>query len=348
MSEIKKFIDDIAKGKHLDIPDAGRMFQIIMAGGATPVQIASVLMGMKINGETTDEITGAVLAVRNKMRKLDVPDDIHEKMIDTCGTGGDGKRTYNISTAVAFVAAASGLNVAKHGNKAVSSRSGSADVLRALGVNTEASDAVLVECLREAGMCFMLASRFHPTMRNVAPVRQDMAIRTLFNVIGPLVNPAIPNMQIIGVYDVRLLEPVAMVLKEVGIKHVWVVHGSDGMDEITINGETIVVELKEGEIRKFKINPVNYGIEPPEDEDELRGGGEIKNAQALKELLNGKEGAYRDIVILNTAAALVVGGRALNMAEGINLAADSIDSGRARKVLEKLVEVSNREVVPNE
>lgn len=344
MSEIQNFLDDIADGKHLSVADAGRVFQIIMNGGATPAQIAATLIGMRINGETADEISGAAMALRQKAKKVQVPDEMREVIIDTCGTGGDGKGTYNISTAVAFVVAGAGVPVAKHGNKAVSSKSGSADVLRALGVNIDMDEELAVECLRQAGICFMMAPRFHSAMRHVAPVRQELAMRTIFNLLGPLINPAMPERQLLGVYDEKWVEPLAHVLSNLGSRHAWVVHGSDGMDEITIMGETVAAELKDGEVRSFVIKPEEFGIEIPEDEDALIGGNEIENSRAIKSLFAGEQGPYHDIVAINAGAALVVGGKAQNLKEGIKIACTAIDNGNAKAALAKLVEVSNSRV----
>lgn len=341
MSEIQKYLTEIAERKHLDLPDAGRVFQIIMAGGATPAQIAAVLMGLRVNGETVDEISGAALALRNKMKKLAIPEELQSRIIDTCGTGGDNKGTYNISTTVALVVASCGVPVAKHGNKAISSRSGSADVLTALGVNIEASEENTIASLVEAGICFMMAPRYHIAMRHVTPVRQELAIRTIFNILGPLVNPALPERQLLGVYAKHLVKPLAQVLDNLGSKKAWVVNGSDGMDEITLNGETYIAELKDGNVTTFTINPNELGLEPPVG-DELIGGDAIHNARELKAVLNGKEGGYRNIVLLNAAAGLIIGGKAHNMKDGMALAAEAIDSGKAKATLEKLVEITNR------
>jgi len=340
-NEIQKYLDIIAQGKHLDIPDAGRVFQIIMSGGATSAQMAAALIGLRINGETVEEISGAAMALRNKVKKVEVPDKIRSKLMDTCGTGGDKKGTYNISTAVAIVTAACGVPVAKHGNKAISSRSGSADVLRALGVNIDIDENGAAYCLQEAGICFMMAPRFHTAMRHVAPVRQELAMRTIFNLLGPLVNPAMPERQLIGVYDRELIEKLANVLHNLGSSHAWVVHGADGMDEITIMDETYVAELREGKVSTFTIKPEELGIERPEDEDALIGGDEIENANALRSVLKGEQGPYRDIVLINTAAALLITQRVSQIKDGMQMAATAIDNKLALQSLEKLVEVSN-------
>lgn len=343
-NELQEFINSIASGNHLSLQDSGRVFQIIMKGGATPAQIAAILIALRINKETVDEISGAAMALRTKAKKLELPDAIKDIAIDTCGTGGDGKGTYNISTTVAFVLAACGLPVAKHGNKAVSSNSGSADVLTALGVNVDITPEQTLECLNEAGICFMLAPLYHSAMRHVGTVRQELGVRTIFNLLGPVINPAMVNRQILGVYSKDLVEPMAKVLANLGATRAWVVHGLDGMDEISVMSETFVAELKDGEVKTFTIDPKTYGIEPPEDENELIGGDGVYNAQALKNILSGQEGAYRNAVIVNAAAGLIVGEKATDFRQAIAMAAEAIDSGKAKARLEKLVEISNSEI----
>ncbi len=347
-NEMQRILGLVAEGKHLGIPDAGRAFQIMMLGGATPAQIAALLMGLRINRETVEEITGAAMALRNKAKKLTVPEELRPRILDTCGTGGDKKGTYNISTAAAFVVAGCGIPVAKHGNMAVSSKSGSADVLRALGVNIDAAEDVMVRALTEAHICFLMAPRFHAAMREVAPIRRELAMRTIFNVLGPLINPAMPERQVLGVYSRDLVEPLARVLDHLGSKHAWVVHGADGMDELTTTGETYVAALENGQVRTFTITPEEYGLARPEDPNALAGGEAMVNAQALRYLLagHGKEEGhklkpYRDIVLLNAAAALIVAGKATDLHQGLALAAQSIDSGRAKTALDKLVEITN-------
>ncbi len=343
MSEIQKYLNIIAEGQHLSYTDTSRVFQIIMAGGATPAQISATLMGLRINGETIDEISGAVLALRAKSKKLNIPTELQANIIDTCGTGGDSKGTYNISTTVAIVLAACGVPVAKHGNKAISSKSGSADVLTALGVKIDISEELAIKSLNEANICFMMAPRYHSAMRHVAPIRLELGMRTIFNLLGPLINPASPKKQLIGVYSKEWVEPIAHVLKKLGSTNVWVVHGSDGMDEITTFGETYIAELKDGEVRSFTINPETLGIEVPE-EKALIGGDAIHNAQKLREILKGKEGAYRDIVTINAAAGLVVAGKCDNIKDGMSIISNMLDSGKARDTLEKLVEISNLDI----
>jgi anthranilate phosphoribosyltransferase len=340
MSEIKKYIEKISNHENLSQDEAGRVFQIILNGGATPAQIAATLMGLRLKGETIEEISGAAHAMRVKMQKLPIAPDFSTKIIDTCGTGGDKKGTYNISTAVAFVVAGAGVPVAKHGNRAISSRSGSADVLQALGVNIEAKPEISAEALQQAGVCFMLAPHYHKNLINVSPVRQELGIKTIFNILGPICNPAQPEMQVVGVFDKSLTVKIAEVLKNLGTKSAMIVHGDDGMDEITICGKTYVAELKDGFITEYEIHPEDFGFEIPSPEM-LEGGEGVDNAAELRKLLDGSAGAYRDIVCLNAAAALKVAGKVKDLQHGINLAKASIDSGDAKAKLAKLVEVSN-------
>jgi len=340
MAEIQNYIDSITSKKHLNINDAGRAFQIIMSGGATPAQIAAILTGLKINGETTEEISGAAMALRNKAKKIHLPEHLQGRIIDTCGTGGDSKGTYNISTTVAIVVAACGVPVAKHGNKAISSRSGSSDVLTALGVNINIDEESVIRVLENANICFMMAPLYHAAMRHVAPVRQELGIRTIFNVLGPLINPACPNRQLMGVYSKDLVAPIAKVLHNLGTEKAWVVHGSDGMDEITVTSESYIAELKDGEVRTFTLTPEELGIERAEEE-ELIGGDAQHNAMELRNVLKGKECAYLDAVIVNSGAALVAAGAARDIKEGMTLAEQAIESGKAQETLEKLVEFSN-------
>ncbi len=247
----------LADGKNLSHDMAVRAFQIIMNGGATPAQMGAFLMGLRMKGETVEEITAGATAMRVKAQHIKAPPGA----IDTCGTGGDARGTYNISTAVAFVLAACGVPVAKHGNRSVSSQSGSADVLKVLGVKVDAEIPVLERCLAECGICFLMAPKFHPAMRHVAPVRQELAMRTVFNLLGPLSNPAAPSYQLLGVYDAAWVEPLAHVLKELGTKAAWVVHGSDGLDELTLSGASTVAELKDGAVRCFEVTPEEAGPE---------------------------------------------------------------------------------------
>jgi len=338
-NEIQRLIAEVADGRNLSQEQAIRAFQIIMMGAATPAQIAAFLTGLRIKGETVQEITGAALAMQARME----PFAASENAVDVCGTGGDAKSvggTYNVSTAVALVVAACGVPVAKHGNKSVSSLSGSADVLSALGVNIQAEKAFMERALQETNLCFLFAPLYHKATRHVAPVRQELGVRTIFNLLGPLVNPARPGRQLMGVYDFALLQPIAEVLRALGSTHAWVVHGSDGMDEITLTGPTQVAELKDGDIRVFEVTPEEAGIARA-DADALIGKDAGGNARELNLLLAGKASPYRDIVVLNAAAALIVAGKVQHLREGAALAASAIDEGRAQTVLTELARISN-------
>lgn len=337
MSVFQNFIDKVVQFEDLTEDEAIRAFQIIMKGGATNAQIAALLIGLRMKGESIGEITGAAKVMRAKAVKFNAPDGA----LDTCGTGGDGSGSYNISTAVAFVVAGCGVPVAKHGNKAVSSRSGSADVLMELGVNIEADKSIMERALVEANVGFMMAPRFHNAMRYVAPIRQELGIRTIFNVLGPLSNPAGAKFQLLGVYSKKLVEPLANVLKNLGVEAAWVVHGADGMDELTVTKKSYVAELKNGNVKTFEVKPSDAGLKRYSAED-LEGGDCYVNAQALKHVIAGRGvDAYTDIVLLNSAACLVVAGKAADLKEGVAIAREAIESGKANEALLKLVEVSN-------
>ena len=338
---LKPIIAELALGKTLSVDQACQAFDIMMSGDATPAQMGGFLMALRVRGETVEEITGGIMTMRRKMVRINAPDNA----IDVVGTGGDSVGTYNISTAASFVVAGAGVPVAKHGNKAVSSKSGTADVLTALGVNLD-YDMILVEkALAQAGMCFMLAPRHHGAMRHVGGARVELATRTIFNLLGPMSNPAGVERQLVGVFSKDWVMPMAEVLRKLGSQHVWVVHGSDGLDEMTTTGSTFVAELKDGEITTFEVNPQDAGL-PVAKLDDLLGGDAETNAEALNAVLDGAPSAYRDIVILNAAAALITAGVAADLKQGAQMAAKSIDSGAARTVLEKLVEISN-EILPD-
>jgi anthranilate phosphoribosyltransferase len=337
MNEIQRYISLVTEGQNLSQDDAARAFQIIMSGGATPAQMAAFLTALKLKGETIEEITGAAMCLRAKMETVTAP----EGAIDVCGTGGDGKRTLNVSTAVALVVAACGVPVVKHGNKSVSSLSGSADVLTALGVNVQTAKERAEEALQDANICFMMAPLFHKAMRHVAPVRQELATRTIFNLLGPLVNPAKPRRQLMGVYDKALLVPMAKALQALGSEKAWVVHGNDGLDELTLYGVTYVAELKDGQISEFEVTPQDAGLSTPETADALQGGNATHNAHELNLLLSGKESPYRDIVLLNSAAALMVADKVTHLKAGTAKAAEAISSGKAKETLAKLMWSTN-------
>lgn len=313
-----------------------RAVQVIMNGGATPAQMAAFLVGLRMKGETPSEIAACAEVLRLKATAFQAPEDC----IDTCGTGGDARGTYNISTATALVLAACGVPVVKHGNRSVSSQSGSADVLLQLGVKIDAETPVLERCLRECGFAFLMAPKFHPAMRHVAPVRQELGIRTLFNLVGPLANPARPPFQLLGVYSRQWVEPMAQVLLELGVRRAWVVHGSDGLDELTLTGPSFVTELSGGALSHFEIHPQDAGLAPA-SLDELRGGDAATNAKALTDAISGRDSAYRRAVLLNAAAGLLIAGKAASLQDGAALAAKAIDSGDAYSTLMKLVRISH-------
>jgi anthranilate phosphoribosyltransferase len=325
-----------AAGRHLSEAEAEEAFEIMMSGHATPAQIGGLLMALRVRGETVDEIAGAVRAMRAKMVRLKAP----EGAIDTCGTGGDGAGTLNISTGASLVAAACGVPVAKHGNRAMSSKTGAADVLAALGVNLDADMRLIERSMAEAGMGFMLAPRHHAAMRHVGPVRVELGTRTIFNLMGPLSNPAGASRQLVGVFARSWTAPLATVLGRLGAERAWVVHGSDGLDEITTTGATYVAELRRGAVHEFEVTPEEAGL-PRAAAADLKGADAKTNARALAEMLDGKKGPYRDIVLLNAAAALVVAGKAKELSAGAALAAEAIDSGRAKAVLARMVAITN-------
>ncbi len=331
----KPLLAKLVDGGVLSTEEAHAFFAACLRGEPTPAQVAAAVTALRIRGETVEEIAAFAAAMREAARTLDHPYDV----IDTCGTGGDGRHTFNISTAAALVLAGAGLKVAKHGNRAMSSRSGSSDVLSALGVNLQASPAQQRRSLDEAGIAFLFAPAHHGAMRHVGPVRAEIGFRTVFNLLGPLSNPAGAKRQVMGVHDPRLLEPLAEVLGRLGAVRAWTVHGQ-GLDELTTTGETEVAEWKDGAVRRFTVTPEDAGL-PRADLAALRGGDAEENAVALRALLGGAKGAYRDIVLLNAAAALVVADRVGTLAEGAALAAAVIDDGRAAKALTDLVEATN-------
>ena len=334
--ELKGLIAKAATGATLSREEAARGFDTIMSGEATPSQMGALLMALRVRGETVDEITGAVTAMREKMLRVAAPPDA----IDVVGTGGDASGSFNISTCAALIVAGAGVPVAKHGNRALSSRSGAADVLAALGVNIELTPQGVTRCIKEAGIGFMFAPAHHPAMKNVGPTRVELGTRTIFNLLGPLSNPAGVTRQMVGVFSRQWIEPLALVLKNLGSESVWVVHGSDGLDEITTAGPTYVAALENGAVRTFEITPEELGLKRVKPEA-LRGGSAKENAQALLQVLKGKSGAFHDISILNAAAALMVAARAKDLKGALALAQASIDSGEAANRLQRLVTVSN-------
>ncbi|MBX9803434.1 MAG: anthranilate phosphoribosyltransferase [Caulobacteraceae bacterium] len=331
----KPLLAKLVDGRILTADEAHAFFAACLRGEPTPAQVAAAITALRIRGETVEEIAAFATAMREAARTLVHPYDA----IDTCGTGGDGQHTFNISTAAALVLAGAGLKVAKHGNRAMSSRSGSSDVLSVLGVNLQASPTQQRRSLDQAGIAFLFAPAYHGAMRHVGPVRAEIGFRTVFNLLGPLSNPAGARRQVMGVYDPRLLEPLAEVLGRLGATRAWTVHGQ-GLDELTTTGETEVAEWKDGAVRRFTVTPEDAGL-PRADLADLRGGDAEENAVALRALLDGATGAYRDIVLLNAAAALVVADRAADLAEGAAMAAATIDDGRAAKALADLVEATN-------
>lgn len=336
-SDLKPYIAAIADRRDLSVEDAEHAFDIIMSGEATPSQIGGFLMALRMKGESVTEIAGAVATMRAKMVRVEAPDDA----IDIVGTGGDAKGTHNISTASAFVAAGAGAVIAKHGNRALSSKSGTADVLGALGVDIELSPQRIGECIREAGIGFMFAPAHHPAMKNVGPSRVELGTRTIFNLLGPLSNPAGVGRQLLGVFSPHWVEPLAHVLGELGSTRAWVVHG-DGMDEMTITGETLVAKLEDGRVTLSTLTPEDAGVGRAAIEA-LVGADAETNADAIRRTLDGAPGALREVVLLNAAAALCVAGVAEDLCDGVARARASIDNGAARNVLERLVAVSNRE-----
>lgn len=336
MADFKTLIAKVAGGASLSREEATSAFDIMMTGEATPSQIGGFLMALRVRGETVDEIAGAVSSMRSRMLPVDAPADA----VDIVGTGGDASGSLNISTASAFVAAGAGLSVAKHGNRALSSKSGAADVLMALGVKIDIGPDTIAACIREAGLGFMFAPMHHSAMKHVGPSRVELGTRTIFNLLGPLSNPAGVKRQLVGVFARQWLVPVAETLGALGSESVWVVHGSDGLDEMTLSGPTHVAAYRDGKVRSFDVLPDEAGL-PLHDAAALRGGSAEDNAQALRALLDGAPGAYRDTVLLNVAAALLLADRVPTLKDGVTLAADSIDSGAARTALDRLVARSN-------
>ncbi len=336
MESFKPLIAKVAAGSHLSRSEAVDAFEAILSGEVTPSQMGGFLMALRVRGESVEEITGAVSAMRAKMLRVAAPDEA----IDVVGTGGDGSGSYNVSTLAALIVAACGVPVAKHGNRAASSKSGAADTLSALGVKIGIAPAAVERCIREAGIGFMMAPAHHAAMRHVGPTRVELGTRTMFNLLGPLSNPAGVKRQLIGVFSAAWLEPMAEVLRNLGSQRVWIVHGADGLDEMTTTGVTRIVELKDGAIRAFEVTPESVGFARV-GLTALKGGDAAHNAAALRAVLEGARDAYRDIAAFNAAGALVVAGKARELAEGVAMADEALQSGAALRVLERLVTVSN-------
>jgi anthranilate phosphoribosyltransferase len=336
MDDLKSIIAKVATGATLSREEAASAFDRMMSGKATPSQLGGLLMALRVRGETIDEITGAVSAMRAKMLRVSAPTEA----IDVVGTGGDGSGSVNVSTCAALIVAGAGVPVAKHGNRALSSRSGAADVLSALGVRIDIPPQQVSRCVTEAGIGFMFAPAHHPAMKNVNPTRVELATRTIFNLLGPLSNPAGVTRQMVGVFSRQWVLPLAQVLKNLGSESVWVVHGSDGLDEITLTGPTFVAALEKGAIRSFEVSPEDAGLKRVAGEA-LKGGDADANALALRNVLEGLPSPYRDVALLNAAAALIVAGRAKDLKEGVALGIRSIDDGAAAERLKRLIAVSN-------
>ena len=335
---IKDAIAKLADRLSLTEKEAEQVMNEIMDGAATPSQIAAYLMGLRLKGESVEEIAGSVRAMRDRAVRIAVGDAL---VVDTCGTGGDGRHTFNISTTTAFVVAGAGLTVAKHGNRSVSSKSGSADVLSALGVKIDLSPDRVADCINEVGIGFLFAPLYHGAMKHCAGPRQEMGIRTMLNVLGPLTNPAGATVQVLGVYEPRLTDLLGKVLMHLGSQHCFVVHGMDGLDEITLTDRTLVSEAKGGVLSNYVITPDEFHLARVSPK-ELAGGSAQENAKITADILQGRKGPKRDIVCLNAAPALVAGGKAKTLQEGILLAGRSIDSGAAADKLARLVAYTNK------
>ena len=332
MQNLKQYIVKVFGNKTLSKNEASKAFDIMMSGDATPAQISAFLSALRLRGETVEEIIGAAEAMRKKMTHVNAPNNA----IDIVGTGGDTHGTFNISTATALVVAGTGVPVAKHGNRAFSSLSGAADVLAALGVDLEAKKERVEKSIVEAKIGFLMAPIYHSAMRHVGPTRAEIGIRTIFNILGPMCNPASVKYLLVGTYDLKWLVPMAETLSGLGIRRAWVVHGNDGMDELTTTGTSQIAQLADGNISTSEIGPRDAGL-PLTNIDNLKGGSPEENAQAIRDLLEGAKGPYRDIVLFNSSAALVVAEKAANLKEGVEVAADSIDSGQAKDALTNLL-----------
>ncbi len=334
--ELRQLIQKVSGGATLSETEIRKALDLMTEGAATGAQMGAFLMALRVRGETVEEITGAAQMMRARMKRVEVVPGA----VDIVGTGGDGTGTYNVSTCAALVAAGAGAKIAKHGNRSVSSQSGASDVLSALGVKLDIPFEVTARCVSDAGVGFMWAPQHHPAMKHWAPIRAELGIRTIFNLLGPISNPAGVKRQIVGVFSWQWVEPIADVLNNLGCEHVWVVHGHDGLDELTTTGATDVAEVKDGKVRVFEVTPADAGLAPAKLSD-LKGGDAKFNAAAISEVLAGRKTPLRDIAILNAAAALIVAGLAANLTDGAAMAAHSIESGAAKRALDKLIAVTN-------
>ncbi|WP_457567998.1 anthranilate phosphoribosyltransferase [Desulfurobacterium sp.] len=341
--EFKEILEDVINGKNLSYEETKDLFGKIMGGELTPAQIAGILVAMRMKGETTEEIAGAASAMRDKSRKVVLSEDLKERIVDTCGTGGDLKGTFNVSTTVAFVLAAGGVPVAKHGNRSVSSRCGSADILEALGVKIDLQPDEVGRCIEETGFGFMFAPVFHPAMANVIKPRRELGVRTVFNILGPLTNPAGARRQLMGIFDGELSERIAGVLSKLGVKRACIVHGFDGTDEVTVCDRTKITELSDGEIKSYVVSPEDFGFERAETE-EIRAADSLEeNKKMIEAILKGDDdSARRDMVALNAGFGFYVAEKVSSPMEGVSLALELLKTGRPFSVLQKVIEMSNR------
>lgn len=338
---MKDVLEKVISGQDLTVAEAQDTMNLIMSGGATPAQIGSLLTALRIKGESVDEISGFAKGMRHFSKKMSVRHELADSIVDTCGTGGDGANTFNISTASAIVTAAAGVPVTKHGNRAASSKTGSADVLQALGVNIELEPEQSLICLEETGLSFMYAVMYHESMRYAVGPRKELGFRTVFNMLGPLTNPANAKRQVIGTYSPSIVKKMAEVLNQLGSEHVMVVHGSDGLDELTVTGPSFIAELKNQQIHTYEISPEDVGLQRY-DAATLKGGNPEENASIIRSVLEGDRGGPREIVLLNAGAAIYVAGVVTSLKAGVKLAGRMIDEGRALSTLQQLVQVSNR------
>lgn len=336
-SFVADVLKSVSRGDTLSAETAEAFMDRLMTGETTPIQTAGLLAAMTVRGETVDEIVGFARSMRNHAVPLNLPYEV----VDTCGTGGDGADTFNISTAAAFVSAAAGVPIAKHGNRAVSSRSGSADVLQALGARIDLDELEAKECLDATKLCFLFAPSYHPAMKHAVEPRKQLGFRTIFNILGPLTNPAQANRQVLGVFRADLVSKVAEALKQLGTKHALVVHGAGGLDELSLSGETLVAEVKDGQVREYVVSPTEFGLREAALK-EIVGGDAAYNADVLRRVFSGEKGPQRDIVVLNAGAALNVGGVSASIDEGVKQASQIIDSGKVLETLNHFIKTTHQ------